>query len=174
VAIEADDLAEPSTRDFRALTENDATRLDDLKQVSSYWPTEPPRGQIHILVWNAHKRKPSSWFFFLPISSEETQTILDKAIPDIKKEIDRYLGEDIQLPLWELEDWPVEIQEHVSSLKIPKISQTSHDPCLILHDLGETPLDPDREKRIEELFAPEPGTSYVQQLYLNLYSTNLF
>jgi hypothetical protein len=164
VAIEVDDLAEASTKDLDTLTEHGATILDDLRRVSSYWPTQHPRGQVHILVWNTHnKQEFPSWVSFTPISSNKTQTILDKAIPDIKREIGRYLGEDIQLPLLGLqEDWPVEMQEHVSSLKIPKISQTSHDPCLLLHDIGEAPLDSDREERIEDLFVPGPATAYAQ------------
>jgi hypothetical protein len=161
--MDRDDLAEASTLDLDSLTEIDATGLHSLRPVSYYWSSEPPRHQVHILVCK-EEQEPFSWLSFTPIPPKDMKTIVDKSIPNIRKEMERYLGEDVQLPLWELqEDWPVDIREHVSSLKIPKISQKSPNPCLLLHGLGETPLDPDREKVIEKLFNQWPQTTYVQQ-----------
>jgi hypothetical protein len=163
VAIDVDDLAEASTLDLDSLTEIDAREIINPRRVSYYWSSKPPRDQVHILVCKK-EQEPFSWLSFTPIPSKNMETIVDKSIPSIRKEMERYLGEDVQLPLWELqEDWPVDIREHVSSLKIPKISQSSHDPCLLLHGLGETPLDPDREKVIEKLLHPWVKKAYVQQ-----------
>jgi hypothetical protein len=163
VAIDVVDFAEASTLDLDSLTEIDATELHNLRRVSYYWSSKPPRHHVHILVCK-QEQEPFSWLSFTQLPSKIMQNIVDKSIPNIRKEMERYLGGDIQLPLWELkEDWPVDIREHIASLKIPKISQMSHDPCLLLHGLGETPLDPDREKVIEKLFDPWPETAYVQQ-----------
>jgi hypothetical protein len=169
VAIDRDDLAEASTLDLDSLTEIDTTGLHSLRPVSYYWPSTPPCHQVHILVCK-EEQEPFSWLSFTPIPSKNMRIIVDNSIPSIRKEMERYLGEDVQLPLWELqEDWPVDIREHVSSLKIPKISQRSHDPCLLLHGLAETPLEPDREQVIEKLFNPWAKKAYVQQYCSNMY-----
>ena len=74
---------------------------------------------------------------------------------DLESIFERYLKENVQLPLWQPPshlDLSDKIRSHITDLKIPIINSSSQNPLLLLHNLGRRSHDARLAERVDGLF----------------------
>ncbi|PVF95101.1 hypothetical protein CPB86DRAFT_866024 [Serendipita vermifera] len=156
VSLNVEKLSKETAKDLDALKGHSPTELSGGDLVSYYWPSPVlPSSQVQILVCTETRCDIQLIMPSAPIWESEMQRVVLESIPKIQGHIQRYLKEDIQLPIWEPECGPAEVKEHISSLRIPKLLTESHFPSPLLHGLSEKSYD--SGPCIDELFDSGAG-----------------
>jgi hypothetical protein len=112
-----------------------------------------------------------------PTDPNKYQRILDDFSTLLQKLFDKYLNDDVQLPIWKPQDASENIQRHIASLSIPTLQASSRIPSLLLHNLGQPSHDRQLADRVEEIFrfgSPTLDLLYILQMTSLIASLGFF
>ena len=84
---------------------------------------------------------------------ERLATSIEGFESEVRRAIETFLKDDVQLPSWEPPSGRPEIWSHITGLKLPVISQF---PSLLFHNLGQRSHDPRLARRVNKLFPLKP------------------
>jgi hypothetical protein len=88
--------------------------------------------------------------------------------PELKAALSMYIEKDTRLPIWQPQSGSDEIRSHISGLQIPKLSDSSPFPSLLMHGLGQPSHDTQPLERVNKLFRAGSRHKYVKTSLNNL------
>ncbi|CAG8558222.1 10669_t:CDS:2 [Acaulospora colombiana] len=126
----------------------DKEPLRPILSVIEVYPSPPPVDTVHVAVLlSSHKSYPEA-LLPIPFSPEQSDGIkgLKKFESNLRRTFQDFFNYDVQLPLWAPDSGPNSV--HIANLNIPAIS---HDPSLLLHNLGRPSHDVKLVDRVNRL-----------------------
>ncbi|KAG8813639.1 hypothetical protein FRC17_001475, partial [Serendipita sp. 399] len=142
--------------------------LKATKRLSTIFPEPPPEDAVHLLVNISNKAPPkilpTGIASLGPLSrkrDEEAKSLIKNSILRLQVIISAYLRDDVRLPIWNVQRGPDEMRRHIDNLKIPVVDPSSPSPSLLLHNLGQPSHDPLLAERVDRLFRPGSGLTFL-------------
>ncbi|KAG8817217.1 hypothetical protein FRC17_011324 [Serendipita sp. 399] len=94
-------------------------------------------------------------------ADEEIKALIDSSVPFLQTVFSAYLSNDIQLPLWQVQQGSDEMRRHIANLNLPALTFTASFPSLLLHNLGQPSHDPLLANRVNRIFLPHSGLRFL-------------